>query len=98
MGLEYDFLAFVMLLLTFVTTLIILVIVLRLVNTMGVMYMWHNKDDADGVKLWYFPRGLEDSMGLLARNIEKMKEAIKAQTNLLMYLRSRDDRAGNSGG
>jgi len=98
MGLEYDFLAFVMLLLTFVTTLIILVIVLRLVNTMGIMYMWHNKDDADGIKLWYFPRGLEDSMGLLARNIEKMEEAIKAQTNLLMYLRSRDDRAGNSGG
>lgn len=94
MDVEYQFISFIMVILTFLTTLIILVITLRLVNTMGIMYMWHNKDDADGVKLWYFPRGLEDSMGLLARNIEKMEEAIKAQTNLLMYLRSRDDRGG----
>jgi len=40
------------------------------------MYEWHNKNDAEGVKIWYVRRSLETA-------IEKLTESIAIQTNVL---------------
>ena len=33
------------------------------------LWVWHNKEDADGVKVWYVRQSLEDAIQRLADNI-----------------------------
>lgn len=40
------------------------------------LWLWHNKEDIDGVKIWYVRQSLEEA-------IEKLAEAIEGQTKLL---------------
>lgn len=40
------------------------------------MYEWHNKDDQDGTKIWYFKRSFKDSLDTLIETIRKQNEVI----------------------
>lgn len=40
------------------------------------LWEWHNVSDADGVKLWYVRRSLEESMDQLSKNISKQTEVL----------------------
>ena len=35
------------------------------------LHDWHDKEDAEGVKVWYVRRSLEDAIAKLSDNIEK---------------------------
>ncbi len=43
------------------------------------LHEWHNKEDDDGVKIWYVRRSLEEA-------ITKLSESIDLQTTLLTRL------------
>ena len=38
------------------------------------LHSWHDKEDADGVKIWYYRRSLEDSINRLCDVIEKQSQ------------------------
>jgi prefoldin subunit 5 len=38
------------------------------------LWRWHNVSDAEGVKIWYVRRSLEDAIGKLAVSIDKMTD------------------------
>lgn len=48
------------------------------------LHVWHSPEDNDGIKRWYFPRGLIESIDKLSDNIEK-------QTVILNSLKERFD-------
>lgn len=41
-----------------------------------ILYTWHDKEDADGVKIWYVRQSLESA-------IEKLTETLENQTDLI---------------
>ena len=41
------------------------------------MYDWHNKSDADGIKIWYVRRSLEDAIQKLADNVSVQTEVLR---------------------
>jgi hypothetical protein len=43
------------------------------------LWVWHNKEDDEGVKIWYVRKSLEDAINKLAENIEQ-------QTNIFREL------------
>ncbi len=40
------------------------------------LHDWHNKDDEDGVKLWYVRRSMEDAILKLSDNVEKQTQML----------------------
>lgn len=51
----------------------------RLCRQVNDLWVWHNKEDDDGVKVWYVRRSLENA-------IEKLAEAIDTQSNVLVEI------------
>ena len=47
------------------------------------MYEWHNKSDADGVKVWYVRQSLENALRDNAKATEAIAKNIELQTRLL---------------
>lgn len=47
------------------------------------MYDWHNKSDADGVKVWYVRQSLENALRDNAKATEAIARNIELQTRLL---------------
>ena len=47
------------------------------------MYDWHNKSDADGVKIWYVRQSLENALRDNAKATEAIARNIELQTRLL---------------
>lgn len=47
------------------------------------MYEWHNKSDADGVKVWYVRQSLENALRDNAKATEAIARNIELQTRLL---------------
>lgn len=47
------------------------------------MYLWHNKSDADGVKVWYVRQSLENALRDNAKATEAIARNIELQTRLL---------------
>lgn len=45
-------------------------------NQVKDLHQWHDKEDTNGVKIWYVPKSLEES-------IAKLTDTILAQTDLL---------------
>ena len=41
------------------------------------LHKWHDKDDNEGVKIWYVRKSLEDAITKLAMNIETMTEIFR---------------------
>lgn len=42
------------------------------------LHEWHDHSDADGVKVWYVRRSLEDAINRLADNVAKQTEVFSA--------------------
>jgi hypothetical protein len=40
------------------------------------LHDWHDKEDAEGVKVWYVRRSLEEAITKLSENIEKQTEIL----------------------
>jgi methyl-accepting chemotaxis protein len=40
------------------------------------LYEWHNKDDSEGVKIWYVKRSFKDSIDSLIETVKKQSEII----------------------
>ncbi len=51
----------------------------------GELHRWHDKEDPDGVKVWYVRQSLEDA-------ITKLAEAANAQTRLLEQILDNQER------
>jgi hypothetical protein len=47
------------------------------------MYEWHDKSDADGVKIWYVRQSLENALRDNAKATEAIARNIELQTRLL---------------
>lgn len=47
------------------------------------MYSWHNKNDQDGVKVWYIRQSLENALKDNAKATEAIAKNIELQTRLL---------------
>jgi len=42
------------------------------------LYQWHNKEDDEGVKIWYVRKSLEDNIKRLPTTLEKQKEVLES--------------------
>ena len=47
------------------------------------LHEWHNKEDADGVKIWYIRQSLADVITTFAASVEAQTKALEAITNKL---------------
>ena len=52
------------------------------------LWVWHSKEDSDGVKIWYVRPSLEKSLEKLAENIEKQTELLK-----MMHMENKHEKA-----
>ncbi len=50
------------------------VMVYKIKDDVEDLHEWHNKEDDDGVKVWYVRRSLEDAISKLADNISRQTE------------------------
>ena len=55
------------------------------------LHEWHDKEDAEGVKVWYVRRSLEDALTKLSENIEKQTQILteihRAQEEIRAHVR-----------
>ena len=47
------------------------------------LHEWHNKEDADGVKIWYIRQSLADAITTFAASVEAQTKALEAIINKL---------------
>jgi len=47
-------------------------------NCVEELYKWHNREDDDGVKIWYVRRSLEENMRKLPMSLDKQREVMEA--------------------
>lgn len=52
----------------------------KMFEQIRLLYKWHDKDDDDGVKVWYNRRGLEDAIEKMAEAIEHLSNNVAQQT------------------
>lgn len=52
----------------------------------GDLHEWHSVSDAEGVKVWYVRRSLEEAIVKLAENIDKQTEILRQMHAELMTL------------
>jgi len=51
------------------------------------LYNWHDKEDEDGVKVWYVRRSLEEAIKQLADNIAAQTDLLDAYHNEIILQR-----------
>lgn len=55
------------------------------------LHEWHDKEDVDGVKVWYMRKSLEDAILKLGDNVDRQTRVLESQTHVLEALaRSQD--------
>ena len=47
------------------------------------LHEWHNKEDTDGVKVWYIRQSLADALSTFATSVEAQTRALEAITQKL---------------
>lgn len=50
------------------------------------MYVWHNKEDSDGVKVWYIRSSLEKTFEKLSTTLDKQNEVLDTVMNKVSSL------------
>ncbi len=50
------------------------------------LWLWHNKEDTEGVKVWYVRKSLEDAIEKLAECIEHQNELLRTMNEELKKL------------
>lgn len=50
------------------------------------LHEWHNKEDADGVKVWYIRQSLADAFASFAVSVDAQTRALEAISNKLTSL------------
>jgi deoxyribodipyrimidine photolyase-like uncharacterized protein len=50
----------------------------KVVKQIDELHAWHNKEDDDGVKVWYVRKSLEDAIEKLASAINKLSESAQS--------------------
>ena len=51
------------------------------------LHKWHDKEDDDGVKIWYLRRSLEDSIKKLPVTLEQQRELMESMFKIFDQLR-----------
>jgi hypothetical protein len=55
------------------------------------LHEWHDKEDVDGVKVWYMRKSLEDAIIKLGENVDRQTRVLESQTHVLEAIaRSQD--------
>lgn len=52
----------------------------KVIHQIDDLHEWHAKEDADGVKVWYVRRSLEDSIQSLAETLLRLERIMERQT------------------
>lgn len=50
------------------------------------LHEWHNKEDSDGVKVWYIRQSLADAFASFAKSVDAQTRALEAISNKLTSL------------
>lgn len=50
------------------------------------LHTWHNKEDQDGIKVWYFRKSLEEALQESAKALSALAQSTITQTRLLEEL------------
>ena len=56
------------------------------------LYDWHDKEDPDGVKVWYVRQSLADAITVFSQSVEKQTRTLEAISNRLENLGKQVDR------
>ena len=56
------------------------------------LHAWHNREDEDGVKVWYVRKSLEDAISKLADNLEQQTAVLSDMHRSLSEHRELDEK------
>jgi hypothetical protein len=55
------------------------------------LHEWHNKEDADGVKVWYIRQSLADAITVFSNNVEAQTRCLEAISSKLSKVEHKID-------
>ena len=60
----------------------------RMVNDIRDLHQWHDKDDSEGVKIWYVRKSLETAINALSESVDTQTKVLTAMMQELREVHS----------